>query len=145
VTQDAAEFAGVGIAASAPFCLPADVRKKPVRVLPFVRVLAASLLLGACQSTGPQELAPNMVRLDLTGAQFSADTEVAFKEVLAIGARETLARGYTFFRLKDWQQGPTRVVTPGEPLTANFAVTFVMMNQGETGNAPAFDARQIAR
>lgn len=115
-----------------------------MRVPPFVRLLAACLFLAACQTTGMQELAPNMVRLDLTGVQFSADTEVAFKEVLAIAARETLARGYMFFRLKDWKQGPTRVATPGEPLTANFAVTIAMMNAGETGNAPAFDARQFS-
>jgi hypothetical protein len=118
--------------------------REGMRAATIARFFAASLLLGACQTTGMKTLAPNMVRLDLTGVQFPADTEVAFKEVLAIAGRETLARGYTYFRLKDWTQGPTRVVTTSEPLTANFAVTIVMMHPDEIGNAPAFEARRVA-
>jgi hypothetical protein len=108
------------------------------------RLLAASLLLCACQTSGMQTLAPNMVRIDLTGAPAPADTELAFKQVLTLAAKETVARGYAFFRLKDWTPGPTRIVQPGEAATANFAVTIVMMQAGEQGTGPAFDARLIA-
>ena len=115
-----------------------------MRVSSFARLFAVSLLLAACQTTGVQTLGPNSIRLDLTGVKASADTEVAFKQVLSIAARETLARGYQYFRLQDWTPGSTRVVEPGEPVTANFAVTIVMTREGEQGNLPAFDARQIA-
>lgn len=106
-------------------------------------LFTASLVLASCQTNGMQTLAPNMVRLDLTGVPAASDTEVAFRQVLSTAARETLARSYIYFRLRDWTPGPTKVVAPGEPLTANFAVTIVMMHEGEQGSGPAFDARQI--
>ena len=85
-----------------------------------------------------------MVRLNFQGADTLSD-EKALKEALALAAKETLARGYTLFRFKDWAAGPPQIITPGQPATANFAVTVVMFRDGEQGANPFFDARQIAK
>jgi hypothetical protein len=105
-------------------------------------VLVASLLLAACLSSRVQTLAPNMLRLDMTGLPAGTE-EQTFQQLLALGARETLARGYTHFRFIDWKAGVPQVVTPGQPQTANFSVTLVMFHPGEQGQNPAFDARMV--
>jgi hypothetical protein len=110
----------------------------------FVPLLAASLMLSACLSTRVSSLAPNMVRLNMQGLLAPSD-EAALKEVMALAAKETLARGYTLFRFTDWAAGPTQIVTPGQPATANFAVSVVMFQDGEQGLKPFFDARQIVK
>jgi hypothetical protein len=107
-------------------------------------LLAAAAMLSACLPTNISSLAPNMIRLDLRGADTLSD-EMALKKVLALAAKETLARGYTLFRFADWAAGPTQIVTPGQTATANFAVTIVMFNEGEQGQKPFFDARQIMK
>lgn len=107
-------------------------------------VLFTAAALSACLPTNISTLAPNMVRLDLQGADTLSD-EKALKEALALAAKETLARGYTLFRFTDWAAGPPRIITPGQPATANFAVTVVMFRDGEQGPNPFFDARQIVK
>ncbi len=107
-------------------------------------LLAASLALSACLSTRVSSLAPNMIRLNMQGVDAPSD-EAAVKEVLALAAQETLARGYTLFRFTDWTAGPAQIVTPGKPATANFAVTVTMFREGEQGLNPFFDARQLAK
>ncbi len=110
----------------------------------FAALLAASLVLAACLSNRVQTLAPNMLRLDLTGVDANSEEKV-LQQLLALGAQETLSRGYTHFRFVDWTPGATQVVQPGAPLKANFAVTMVMFHDGEQGQNPVFDARQIAQ
>jgi predicted small secreted protein len=110
----------------------------------LVAVLAVSLLLAACQSNRVQTLGPNMLRLDMTGLPVGSEEQI-LQQLLALGARETLLRGYTHFRLIDWKAGAPQVVTQGQPQTANFSVTLVMFHQGEQGNNPVFDARHIAQ
>ncbi len=83
-----------------------------------------------------------MERINFQGVDAPSDDQ-AIKQALALAAKETLARGYTLFRFTNWQAGPTQVVTPGQPATANFAVTIVMYHDGEQGTVPVFDARQI--
>lgn len=116
--------------------------RKPISRLMSIALIGASLALGACLSTKVQSLAPNMVRLDLRGVEAPSD-ELALKQVMTLAAKETVARGYTLFRFADWSAGSTQVVTPGQPATANFAVTVVMFHDGEQGSTPVFDARQI--
>lgn len=108
----------------------------------LLTLLAASLLLAACLSSRVQTLAPNMLRLDMRGLEVSSE-EQTLQQLLALGARETLARGYTHFRFLDWKAGETHIVTPGQPQTANFSVTLVMFHAGEQGTNPVFDASQI--
>ncbi len=104
--------------------------------------IAASLLLAACLSNRVQTLAPNMLRLDMTGLKVSTE-EQTLQQLLSLGARETLSRGYTYFRFSDWKAGATQIVTAGQPQTANFSVTMMMYHDGEQGTAAVFDARQI--
>ncbi|MEK4033837.1 hypothetical protein WOC76_14825 [Methylocystis sp. IM3] len=106
-------------------------------------LLMAALLCSACLSN-VQSLGPNMARLDLSGVEAGPE-DLALQQLLALGARETLARGYTHFRFIDWAPGATQVVQPGQPLRANFAVTIVMFREGEQGSNPVFDARRIAQ
>jgi hypothetical protein len=114
-----------------------------IRALPrLIAILAASLLLAACLTNRVQTLAPNMLRLDMTGLNVSTE-EQTLPQLLALGARETLGRGYTYFRFLDWKAGETHIMTPGQPQTANFSVTLVMFHPGEQGTNPVFDARQI--
>jgi hypothetical protein len=108
----------------------------------LIAVFAVSLQLAACLSNRVQTLGPNMLRLDMTGLPVGSEEQV-LQQLLALGARETLARGYTHFRLSDWKAGAPQVVTPGQPQTANFSVTLVMYHDGEQGSNPVFDARQI--
>lgn len=112
----------------------------PARLL---TLFAASLLLAACLSNRVQTLAPNMLRFDMTGLKVSSE-EQTLQQLLALGARETLSRGYTYFRFIDWKAGAAQVVTPGQPQTANFSVTLVMFHPGEQGNSAVFDARLIS-
>lgn len=117
-----------------------------MRSIAFTRLpalLLASLLLTACLSNRVQTLGPNMLRLDMTGLPATGTEEQTLQQLLALAARETLARGYTHFRLTDWKAGPRQIVTAGQPQTANFSVTVVMFHQGEQGNNPAFDARLV--
>ncbi|MGJ0506043.1 MAG: hypothetical protein ACR652_02690 [Methylocystis sp.] len=116
-----------------------------LRVLPRqIAILATSLLLAACLTNRVQTLAPNMLRLDMTGVVVSSE-EQTLQQLLALGARETLSRGYVFFRFTDWKPGPTQVVAQGQPQKANFSVTMVMYHPGEQGSNPAFDARLVSQ
>ncbi|MDJ0448435.1 hypothetical protein [Methylocystis sp. JR02] len=119
-------------------------RQKSLRAVLSGALLAAAVALSACLPTNISALGPNMIRLDFRGADTLSD-ETALKEALARAAKETLARGYTLFRFTDWAAGPPQTITPGQPATANFAVTVVMFREGEQGANPFFDARQIVK
>lgn len=112
--------------------------------LAVAALLAASLALSSCLSTKVSSLAPNMVRVNLTGYDAPSDQE-GLKEALVLGANETLAHGYDLFRFIDWSAGEVQVQTPGQPAVANFAVTVVMFRYGEQGSNPVFDARAILK
>jgi len=107
-------------------------------------LMSASLSLSACLPTKVSSLAPNMVRVNLTGTDAPSEGE-GLKEALVLGASETLAHGYDLFRFIDWSAGDLQVATPGKPATANFAVTVVMFRYGEQGSNPVFDARAILK
>ncbi|WP_442753340.1 hypothetical protein ACNHKD_10010 [Methylocystis sp. JAN1] len=104
----------------------------------------ASLALSACLSTKVSSLAPNMVRVNLQGADAPSD-EQALKEALVLASKETLAHEYDLFRFIDWSAGPAQLATPGQPAVANFAVTVVMFRYGEQGSNPVFDARAVLK
>jgi hypothetical protein len=112
------------------------------KIVALAALVGVALLLPACLSNRVQTLAPNMLRLDLTGVDANSDEKV-LQQLLALGAQETLSRGYTHFRFIDWTPGATQIVQPGQPLKANFAVTMVMFHDGEQGQNPVFDARQF--
>lgn len=120
------------------------LRAKLLSGLAVAALLAASLALSACLPTKVSSLAPNMVRVNLVGADAPSDGE-GLREALLLGANETLAHGYDLFRFIDWSAGDLQVATPGRPATANFAVTVVMFRYGEQGSNPVFDARAILK
>lgn len=113
-----------------------------LRRLTTTVLAAAALSLAACLPTKISTLAPNMVRLNLQGLDAPSDYD-ALKEVMLLAAKETLSRGYARFRFVDWSAGPAQTIAPGQPATANFAVTVVMFLEGEQGTNAVFDARQI--
>lgn len=123
---------------------PRSVASYPILRFPSAALLAVCLALSACLSTKVSSLAPNMVRVNLTGYDAPSDEE-ALKEALVLGAKETLAHEYDLFRFIDWSAGETQLVTPGQPAVANFAVTVVMFRYGEQGANPVFDARAILK
>jgi len=114
------------------------------RVASTIIMVAASIALAACLSTKVESLAPNMVRLNLIEQDGPADQN-AIRDLLTLAAKETVARGYTFFRLTDWAAGPTRIIKVNEPAGPNFSVTVVMFREGEQGANAVFDARQILK
>ena len=107
-------------------------------------MFTASFALSACLSSGVETLAPNMVRLNFTGAAAPSDQE-AFKELMLSAARETLARGYVHFRLLGWRMGPKPLDVTSQSTRANFSVTVEMFRDGEQGSNAVFDARTIMR
>ncbi|WP_036282121.1 hypothetical protein [Methylocystis sp. ATCC 49242] len=107
-------------------------------------VLAASVALAACLSTKVESLGPNMVRLNLIEAEGPADESV-IRNLLVLAAKETVARGYTLFRLTDWRAGPARPIVANEPAGPNFSVTVVMYRDGEQGLTVVFDTRHILK
>jgi hypothetical protein len=117
-------------------------RRATVASLLRIPLFCAALGLGGCLSTRVANLAPNMVRVDLTGLDVASEGE-GLGSALRLAATETLARGYTFFRLVDWSAGPAAIIEPGAPAAANFAVTVVMFHEGEQDANPVFDARRI--
>lgn len=107
-----------------------------------VALIPVTLALAGCLSTKVSTLGPNAVRINLQGTDAPSNQE-ALKDVMTSAAKETLARDYRYFRFTDWAAGSARTVSPGQPTTANFAVTVVMFREGEQGVNPVFDARKI--
>ncbi len=103
---------------------------------------AVSLTLSSCLSNKVETLAENIVRLNFVGGAAPSDQE-AFKELMLLAAQETLARGYTFFRLLEWTRGPAPLAAFAPDARANFSVNVAMFRDGEQGSNPVFDARTI--
>lgn len=118
--------------------------KRRVSALILAAPFAAAFALSACLSPKVSTLAPNLVRVDLTGHEAPSDGD-AMREALVLAAKETLAREYDLFRFVDWRAGEARIVTPGQPTVANFAVSVLMFRYGEQGSNPVFDARAILK
>lgn len=106
-------------------------------------VLAAALALAACLSTKVETLAPNMVRLNMTGDDSPSDQD-ALRDLLALAAKETIARGYELFKLADMKAAPAGPGPGGSNAPrVNFSVLVIMFREGEQGFNVIFNARQI--
>jgi outer membrane murein-binding lipoprotein Lpp len=113
------------------------------RRLACAAILAASLALAACLSTKVETLAPNMVRLYMTGDDSPSDQD-ALRDLLALAAKETIARGYELFRLSEMKAEPAGPGAGGSSAPrVNFSVLVAMFHEGEQGFNVVFNARQI--
>ena len=124
--------------------------------------------LSACVSTQVMPLAPNVVRIDTTARGLLGQGKAA-PETMTKAAQETLARGYTHFKLSDASMGQGSEVVGASGWSsgnayrygnsANFnsfgnatvnrrhvegvAATVTMFHAGEPGAQGAFDAKQL--
>lgn len=107
-------------------------------------LFAVTLALSACLSTKVETLGPNMVRLNMVGDQSPNDSS-AIREILLLGARETIARGYTLFRLTDLRPEPAAFVNGVQQGRANFTVVILMFQEGDPGAYGVYNAEQLLR
>ncbi len=109
-------------------------------------VLIAALSLSACVTAQVMPLGPNVVRIDTMARGMFAQGK-AVPETMTRAARETLARGYTHFRLSDPSLGQNGGFggngSSNNGMAEGAGVTVTMFHDGEPGAKNAFDAKQV--
>jgi len=85
-----------------------------------------------------------MARLNITRTDGPSDENV-IKELLVLAAKETIARGYAYFRFRDLSARPASLFRTDAAAKADFSVTIVMFHEGEQGLDPFFNAAQILK
>ncbi len=92
-------------------------------------VAVGAVSLSGCGATQELQLAPNLVRLDVTPPGLPSENEATLRRA----AELTLQNGYSAFR-----------VTPIYMLAFNhFGVTVVMFHAGDPGASGAFSAEEV--
>lgn len=108
--------------------------------------LISALSLSACVSEQVMPLAPNVVRIDTMARGVFAQGR-AVPETMTRAARETLARGYTHFRLSDPALGQNAGFggngSSNNGMAEAAGVTVTMFHDGEPGAKNSFDAKQV--